>query len=74
MLTTVMPAAMAQLAEVSPMSWALDGCLALLTGDGGIADIAPAAVKLLLFACVSFVLAYFIFQYKLSRIKWTALY
>ncbi|WP_445768682.1 ABC transporter permease [Rheinheimera sp.] len=70
----VMPDAMQQVAAWSPMSWALDGCLALLTGDGGIADIAPAAVQLLLFACVSFVLAYFIFQYKLSRIKWTALY
>ena len=69
-----MPDAMQQVAALSPMSWALDGCLALLTGHGGIADITPAAVKLLLFACVSFVLAYFIFQYKLSRIKWTALY
>lgn len=70
----VMPEAMQQVAALSPMSWALDGFLVLLTGHGGIADVAPSMVKLLLFASVSFALAYFIFQYKLSRIKWTALY
>ncbi len=71
---SVMPQAMQQVAALSPMSWALDGCLALLTGHGGIADIAPSVVKLTLFALGSFALAYFIYQYKLSRIKWTALY
>lgn len=70
----VMPEAMQQLAQVSPMSWALDGCLTLLTGHGGVVDVLPAVSRLSLFAVVSFMLAYFIYQYKLSRIKWTALY
>lgn len=71
---SVMPEAMQQLAAVSPMSWALDGCLILLTGHGGVIDIAPSALKLTLFALGSFTLAFFIYQYKLSRIKWTAIY
>ncbi|CAM3691561.1 ABC transporter permease [Rheinheimera salexigens] len=71
---SVMPEAMQQLAALSPMSWALDGCLILLTGHGGVTDIVPAALKLTLFALSSFTLAYFIYQFKLSRIKWTAIY
>jgi ABC-2 type transport system permease protein len=70
----VMPVAMQQLANVSPMSWALDGFLTLLVAHGNVADIAPNVARLLLFALLAFGLAYVIYHHKLSRIKWTALY
>src|SRR5690606_27919752 len=70
----VMPVAMQQLANVSPMSWALDGFLTLLVAHGNVADIAPYVARLLLFALLAFGLAYVIYHHKLSRIKWTALY
>ncbi|QBL10710.1 ABC transporter permease [Rheinheimera sp. D18] len=72
--TVVMPEAMQQVAALSPMNWALEGCLTLLTGHGDIVDIMPSALKLVLFALSSFALAYFIYKYKMSRIKWTAIY
>lgn len=70
----VMPAAMQQLAELSPMGWALDGFLTLLVGHGNLADITPYLIRLLLFAVAAFALAYILFNHKLSRIKWTAMY
>src|SRR5690606_27451368 len=49
---SVMPEAMARLAEVSPMSWALDAFLVLLVGQGSLSDVAPYCARLLLFAAI----------------------
>src|SRR5690606_26426770 len=47
---SVMPDAMAALAEASPMGWALDAFLVLLVGQGTLSDVAPYCARLLLFA------------------------
>ncbi len=47
---SIMPLAMQKLAELSPMSWALDAFLTLLVGQGSTADILPWCLRLLGFA------------------------
>lgn len=68
---SVMPEAMARLAELSPMSWGLDAFLVLLVGQGSLADIAPWCVRLLLFAVVVGTLALFLFLKRLNDTQWT---
>jgi ABC-2 type transport system permease protein len=71
---SVMPAAMAQLAEISPMSWALDAFLTLLVGHGSLADIAPYCARLLLFAAVSGIAGLLLFTRRVQRTQWTTHY
>lgn len=53
----VMPDAMQLAANISPMSWALDGFLAVILYGNGIAAVAPYVAALLLFALAGFTLA-----------------
>jgi len=68
---SVMPEAMAQVAEISPMSWALDAFLVLLVGQGSISDIAPWCARLLLFAVVVGAAARLLFLKRLNDTQWT---
>ena len=71
---SVMPAAMGQLAEISPMSWALDAFLTLLVGQGSLADIAPYCARLLLFAAVFGVGGLLLFRKRVQQTQWTTHY
>lgn len=71
---SVMPAAMAQLAEISPMSWALDAFLILLVGHGSLADIAPYCARLLMFAAVCGMAGLLLFTRRVQRTQWTTHY
>jgi len=68
---SVMPEAMAQLAELSPMSWGLDAFLVLLVGQGSLTDVAPWCARLLLFAVGVGALALFLFLKRLNDTQWT---
>lgn len=68
---SVMPAAMLRVAELSPMSWALDGFLALLVERGGVAELLLPCGRLLLFALAAFALGLFLFRLRLRDIQWT---
>ena len=68
---SVMPEAMARLAELSPMSWALDAFLALLVGQGSLSDVAPLCARLLLFAAIVGAAALFLFLKRLNDTQWT---
>lgn len=71
---SVMPAAMAQLAEISPMSWALDAFLTLLVGHGSLADIAPYCARLLLFAALFGIGGLLLFTRRVRHTQWTTHY
>lgn len=71
---SVMPESMRLLAEVSPMSWGLDAFLTLLVGQGGLADIAPLCLRLLLFALTAACLGLFLFHRRLRETQWTTQY
>jgi ABC-2 type transport system permease protein len=64
--TFVMPAAMQQLAVLSPMNWGLEGLLTVLVRHGDIADAAPWALRLVIFGGVALLLAGTLFS---RRIK-----
>ena len=68
---SVMPEAMARLAEISPMSWGLDAFLILLVGQGSLTDVAPWCARLLLFAVVVGAAALFLFLKRLNDTQWT---
>ncbi|WP_137973509.1 ABC transporter permease [Pseudomonas sp. F(2018)] len=68
---SVMPAAMGQLAEVSPMSWALDAFLTLLVGQGSLADIAPYCFRLLLMAALLGGGGWLLFRRRAQQTQWT---
>ncbi len=68
---SVMPAAMAQLAELSPMSWALDAFLTLLVGHGSLADVAPYCARLLLFALALGSGGVLLFHKRVQQTQWT---
>ncbi len=68
---SVMPEAMARLAEISPMSWALDAFLMLLVGQGSLSDVAPWCARLLLFAAIVGAAALFLFLKRLNDTQWT---
>jgi ABC-2 type transport system permease protein len=67
---SVMPDAMRQVAELSPMSWALDAFLALMVGHGGIASVAPFCIRLLLFGLVVGAIALILFRKRLRDTQW----
>ena len=71
---SVMPEAMSQLAEISPMSWALDAFLTLLVGQGNLADIAPDCARLLLFALVLGGGGLYLFRKRVQQTQWTTHY
>lgn len=71
---SVMPEAMSQLAEVSPMSWALDAFLTLLVGQGSLADIAPDCARLLLFALLLGGGGLLLFRKRVQQTQWTTHY
>lgn len=71
---SVMPEAMSQLAEISPMSWALDAFLTLLVGQGTLADIAPDCARLLLFAILLGGTGLFLFRKRVQQTQWTTHY
>lgn len=64
--TFVMPAAMQQLAVLSPMNWGLEGLLTVLVRHGDMADAAPWALRLVIFGGVTLLLASTLFS---RRIK-----
>ena len=64
--TFVMPAAMQQLAVLSPLNWGLEGLLTVLVRHGELADAAPWALRLLIFGGVTLLLASALFS---RRIK-----
>lgn len=68
---SVMPEAMARLAQISPMSWALDAFLVLLVGQGSLSDVAPWCARLLLFAAIVGAAALFLFLKRLNDTQWT---
>ncbi|WP_454256386.1 ABC transporter permease [Pseudomonas sp. Marseille-Q8238] len=71
---SVMPDAMRQLAEVSPMSWALDAFLTLLVGHGSLADIVPYCARLLLFAALLGSIGLLLFHKRVQQTQWTTHY
>lgn len=71
---SVMPEAMSQLADISPMSWALDAFLTLLVGQGTLADIAPDCARLLLFAILLGGAGLFLFRKRVQQTQWTTHY
>lgn len=71
---SVMPEAMRQLAEVSPMGWALDAFLTLLVGHGSLNDVAPWCARLLLFAAVAGASGLFLFHKRVQQTQWTTHY
>ncbi len=71
---SVMPEAMRQLAEVSPMSWALDAFLTLLVGHGSLADVIPWCARLLLFAILAGASGLFLFHKRVQQTQWTTHY
>lgn len=68
---SVMPQAMGQLAEVSPMSWALDAFLTLLVGQGSLADITPYCFRLLLMAALLGGGGWLLFRRRVQQTQWT---
>src|SRR5690606_14173078 len=71
---SVMPDAMRQLAEVSPMSWALDAFLTLLVGHGSLPDIVPSCTRLLLFAALLGSIGLLLFHIRVQQTQWTTHY
>lgn len=64
----VMPDFMKEFANVSPMSWGLEGFLDVFLRRGNIHDVMYEVVGLLLFGLVSLIIAAGIFKYKIRRV------
>lgn len=64
----VMPEFMQEFANVSPMSWGLEGFLDIFLRRGGISDVLSEVLALGLFGLVSLLLAALIFNYKIRRV------
>lgn len=69
----VMPDMMQQLSLVSPMSWALEAFTLLLAGQGGVRDILPWCIGLLLFALATGGLGLALFRRRLKVNRWTTM-
>ena len=69
---SMMPAAMQQLAALSPMSWSLDAFLTLLVGQGNVSDILPGCSSLLVFALVCALTGTFLLHHRLRNTLWTS--
>ncbi|MCC7515944.1 MAG: ABC transporter permease [Pseudomonadales bacterium] len=61
----VMPETMQQLANLSPMCWGLEGFLDIFLRNGTLKDVLPEAGSLLLFGCVTMMLAMHLHKAKL---------
>lgn len=68
---SIMPIGMQQLAELSPMSWALDAFLTLLVGQGSTVDILPWCVRLLGFALLCGGGGLLLFRRRVQHTLWT---
>ncbi len=68
---SIMPSAMQQLAELSPMSWALDAFLTLLVGQGSTVDILPWCLRLLCFALLCGGGGLLLFRRRVQQTLWT---
>lgn len=64
----VMPEFMRDFANVSPMSWGLEGFLDVFLRRGTLSDVLYEVVGLLLFGLVSLIIAAGIFNYKIRRV------
>ena len=64
----IMPEFMQDFANVSPMSWGLEGFLDIFLRRGGIGDVLNEVVALSLFGIVSLFVAALIFTYKIRRV------
>ena len=64
----VMPEFMKEFANVSPMSWGLEGFLDVFLRRGTLSDVLYEVVGLTLFGLVSLLLAAVIFNYKIRRV------
>lgn len=64
--TFAMPESMQQLAAWSPLNWGLEGMLSVLVRQGGLADAAPWALRLMLFGSVTLLLASLLFSRRLK--------
>ncbi|MGB5965939.1 MAG: ABC transporter permease [Sulfurimonadaceae bacterium] len=64
----VMPDFMKEFANVSPMSWGLEGFLDVFLRRGNLSDVMYEVVGLLLFGLVSLIIAAGIFNYKIRRV------
>jgi ABC-2 type transport system permease protein len=64
----VMPDFMKEFANVSPMSWGLEGFLDVFLRRGTISDVMFEVVGLVLFGLVSLIIAAGIFNYKIRRV------
>lgn len=64
----VMPDFMKEFANVSPMSWGLEGFLDVFLRRGTLSDVMYEVVGLLLFGLVSLIIAAGIFSYKIRRV------
>lgn len=71
---SMMPELMQQLAEISPMSWALDAFLTLLVGQGTLGDILPYCLRLLVFSALACALGLLMFHRRLRDTQWTTHY
>lgn len=60
----VMPDLMQKIADLSPMSWALDGFLDLFVNGAGVGDIAPKVVMLLFFGIVCLTISATVLKYQ----------
>ncbi len=63
----VMPAVLQRVANLSPLSWGLDGFLDIFVRGGGTRDVLPTIAKLLTFAAACLALAVFRFRHTLRR-------
>ncbi len=63
----VMPAVLQRVANLSPLSWGLDGFLDIFVRAGGARDVLPTVAKLLTFAGACFTLAALRFRHTLRR-------
>lgn len=64
--TFVMPAAMQQLAVLSPMNWGLEGLLTVLVRHGDMTDAAPWAFRLVIFGGATLLLASTLFSRRIN--------
>lgn len=64
----VMPEFMQDFANVSPMSWGLEGFLDVFLRRGNLSDVLYEVVGLLLFGVVSLIIAAGVFNYKIRRV------
>jgi len=69
---SMMPIGMQQIAELSPMNWALDAFLTLLVGQGGLQDIALWCCYLLIFALCTGTVGVILLHRRVRNTLWTS--